>query len=188
MAVLEKLKVRAEEILAGDVIVGWDRSGKRETVVSTIPPLASGQVGLKIEHAWGSTALYIPRDAWVFIERNAMNDHAPTPATGAYLEPHTYDSFPEPVPFWIVRCDHPSHGPIALNSGHHYREHVKHHAEALAVQHDAEEHPEHDCAEGTHWPCTAVAAARQRRAYDAEMAERAAIQADAENERDGWRD
>lgn len=70
MPVLEKLKVRASEILAGDIVVGWDRSGARETVVSTIPPLASGQVGLKIEHKWGSTALYIPQDAWVFIERN----------------------------------------------------------------------------------------------------------------------
>lgn len=60
---------------------------------------------------------------------------------GAYLEPHEYDSYPAPVPFWIVRCNHPSHGPIALNAGHHYREESKHHAELLIVRHDAEEHP-----------------------------------------------
>lgn len=89
--------------------------------------------------------------------------------TGAYLEPHAYDSFPKPLPFWIVRCDHPSHGPIALNSGHHYRENVKHHAEALAAEHNAEH--ERDRAEDA-----------------AELREREAIQADAENERDGYRD
>lgn len=66
----------------------------------------------------------------------------PTAPTGAYLEEHSYDSFPKPVPFWIVRCDHPSHGPILLNSGHHYREEVKPYAEALVTQHDADEHQE----------------------------------------------
>lgn len=186
---MEKLKVRAAEILPGDIVVGWDRSGKREEVVATIPPLATGQVGLQILHPWGSTALYIPQDAHVFIERKPMSETAPTEPAGAYLAEHAYDSFPKPVPFWIVRCDHPDHGPIALNSGHHYRERDRHHAEALAAKHNAEEHaPKHDCAEGEHWPCTAVTAVRERRAYDAEMAERAAIQADAENERDGWRD
>lgn len=66
-----------------------------------------------------------------------------TDTTGAYLEPHAYDSYPEPVPFWIVRCDHPSHGPIALNAGHHYREHVKRFAESLAAEHNASEHGDH---------------------------------------------
>lgn len=63
----------------------------------------------------------------------------------AYLEQHTYpDGYGRTHldrPFWIARCDHPAHGPIVLNSGHHYTEKVKHHAERLIAEHDAREHP-----------------------------------------------
>lgn len=82
---------------------------------------------------------------------------------GAYLEPHEYDAFPAPIPFWIVRCNHESHGPIALNSGHHYREHTKHHAELLIIRHNAEHpsEPTHVCSASDPWPCSTVAAARE---------------------------
>lgn len=64
--------------------------------------------------------------------------------TVAYLEEHSYpDGYGHrnlDKPFWIARCDDPSHGPIALNSGHHYTADAKHFAEELIARHDADEH------------------------------------------------
>lgn len=64
---------------------------------------------------------------------------AEKPQVGAYLAPHFYKRYPGPdQPFWIVRCDHESHGPIALNSGHHYTQETVHHAELLITRHNEE--------------------------------------------------
>jgi hypothetical protein len=61
---------------------------------------------------------------------------------GAYLEPHVYpDGYGRrhlDKPFWIVHCEHPSHGHIVLNSAHHYSPAAKHFAEALIAGHDLE--------------------------------------------------
>jgi hypothetical protein len=58
----------------------------------------------------------------------------------AKLEQHVYrDGYGRTEldrPFYIVVCD-TCH--IALNSGHHYRESHKHHAEALAATHTCED-------------------------------------------------
>lgn len=105
--------------------------------------MAEAESGITMAIVTGSTGSTHQVGNGVTIDHSATvkRTERPTPdVTGAYLEPHTYDSFPEPVPFWIVRCNHESHGPIALNAGHHYREHTKHHAELLIVRHNAEEH------------------------------------------------
>lgn len=116
---------------------------------------------------------------------NATLNTQPMPdVAGAYLEEHAYDSFPSPVPFWIVRCNHESHGPIALNSGHHYRAETKHHAELLVIRHNRDEHSH----TGQHLQGCVSCYEYLAREDAAEMREREAIQADAENERDGYRD
>jgi hypothetical protein len=67
---VRRLRVLAEEILPGDVVVGWDRSGVREKVAALTAAPSSQNIGLKIEHPAGTTGLYIRRGALVNIERD----------------------------------------------------------------------------------------------------------------------
>lgn len=63
----------------------------------------------------------------------------------AYLEAHTYGDKSQHWDdrtrhFVIVRCDDRAHGPIALNSGHHYTDDVRTHAVRLMAEHNRTEH------------------------------------------------
>lgn len=67
---VERLKVLATEILPGDAVIGWDRSGAREPVVQLIDAPHPSNVGLAVAVTGGTAGLFIPRTAHVFIERN----------------------------------------------------------------------------------------------------------------------
>lgn len=132
----------AVELLAETFGVPFKRALAEDGKVHTSFRVECGKTALRVISI--DPAHQTPRQVWDESVERVVAQATEEPRSWAYLTEHVYpDGYGRThldKPFWIAQCDHPDHGPIALNSGSHYTETAKHHAERLIADHDAQEH------------------------------------------------